>query len=473
MHDAFAASATAPRRIAFLGVGTRGSATSIFEYASAAEDILHLPVHVLLVSPKPSNDVSLASGTHRMFARRFGHKFSFLPGGWPPASSIYDDILQQINATDLYIQKSGDNDGVLSRLPTVRNLVHAVFDATHPHGDVYARNSPSVPGGVPIVPHIVRAAAAEGSDLRDELGISRTATVFCRHGSDETFNIRFVHTAILEVAAMRTNNTHFVFVNTPRFCSACPPNIVHLPAISDETHKSRFIRTCDAMIHARTEGETFGLSIAEFAAHNRPVITSNKSHDHGRARMHLDTLGAAGLYYWNLPSLMTLLLTFDRVAAAQRDWRAYSAYDREPVMRIFERVFLHDPHAKKRAAARPVHNATFEWIASGRQCCGMRGPGVNSSLRFRSNKMVIKGLKGPYELPVDCESICVAAGPRCTHFSHSPNWRACVLCEGCLLSVEGRANFYSSWRRIDPVLDSTRRILCRRGDIPPEECDDP
>lgn len=51
-----------------------------------------------------------------------------------------------------------------------------------------------------------------------------------------------------------------------------------------------FIRTCDAMLHARMSGETFGLAIAEFSAHNRPVLTSSVHHDHHMARSHLDTM---------------------------------------------------------------------------------------------------------------------------------------------------------------------------------------
>ena len=97
------------------------------------------------------------------------------------------------------------------------------------------------------------------------------------------------------------------------------------------------------MLHARREGETFGLAIAEFSAHNRPVITSSAHDDRGRARHHLDTLGKRGLYYDSKESLLRLLRTFDRTAARTGDWRAYTQYAPEVVMQTFRRVFLEAP----------------------------------------------------------------------------------------------------------------------------------
>ena len=43
-----------------------------------------------------------------------------------------------------------------------------------------------------------------------------------------------------------------------------------------------------------TRPQTFGLAVAEFSAHNRPVLTSSVHHDEHGARYHLDVLGAKG-----------------------------------------------------------------------------------------------------------------------------------------------------------------------------------
>ena len=41
--------------------------------------------------------------------------------------------------------------------------------------------------------------------------------------------------------------------------------------------KVKFINTCDALLHARHRGETFGLTIAEFMSKNKPIFTYSGS----------------------------------------------------------------------------------------------------------------------------------------------------------------------------------------------------
>ena len=173
------------------------------------------------------------------------------------------------------------------------------------------------------------------------LGIPQNATVFCRHGGTPTFNIPFVKAAVAQHAGDEPS-AWFLFMNTARFVKE-HPRVRFLAPETDDAAKSRFIRSCDAMLHARREGETFGLAIAEFSAHNRPVITSSAHDDRGRARHHLDTLGKRGLYYDSKESLLRLLRTFDRTAARTGDWRAYTQYAPEVVMQTFRRVFLEAP----------------------------------------------------------------------------------------------------------------------------------
>ncbi len=58
---------------------------------------------------------------------------------------------------------------------------------------------------------------------------------------------------------------------------------------------------------------------------------------------HIETLGKRGLYYDSKESLLRLLRTFDRTAARTGDWRAYTQYAPEVVMRTFRRVFVEAP----------------------------------------------------------------------------------------------------------------------------------
>ena len=48
---------------------------------------------------------------------------------------------------------------------------------------------------------------------------------------------------------------------------------LHVEGLGQQTQKVKFINTCNAMLHARSLGESFGLSCAEFAIKNKPIFT--------------------------------------------------------------------------------------------------------------------------------------------------------------------------------------------------------
>lgn len=251
------------------------------------------------------------------------------------------DLEALLEPMDLYyVQDHGRRPARdLPRPPRGRTAVHCVFVADEPHGDVYAAISTwvaehhGVPGAppCPVVPYMVWLPPVEG-DLRAELGIPPTATVFGRHGGAGTFDLPFVHEEVARAVVTR-DDVWFVFLNTRPFCPP-HPRIVHLPATVDMAQKTRFVQTCDAMLHARAEGETFGLACAEFSIRHKPVMTWLGSRD----RYHIEVLGTKGLYYRDAASLRRLLAGFRPVRG---DFDAYSArFAPEPVMRQFERVFL-------------------------------------------------------------------------------------------------------------------------------------
>ena len=150
-----------------------------------------------------------------------------------------------------------------------------VFDGRVPHGDVYARISPCVPGSCAVVPHLVRPPAGSadlGIELRQRLGIPPDATVFGRHGGALTFDVPFAREAVQEMALACPGRIYFLLLNTAEIEGTVGlPNVIYLPPTADARAKSAFILACDAMLHARQRGETFGLAIAEFAVHNKPV----------------------------------------------------------------------------------------------------------------------------------------------------------------------------------------------------------
>ena len=229
----------------------RGTDTALYDYADCAETQLHMCSYVLYDIASPDN----FHGCIERFSARFHDRLIGVRN-----FDEVDGILAREGIKLLYLIKIVDDRRVLSQLPGVRNMVHAVFFANAPHGDVYARISPCVPRGtnknpqahnheVPVVPHIVRPGNAVGADLRSELGIPPDALVFGRHGGYETFDIPFVHEVVVQLARTRAD-IHFVLVNTAGFSDPLP-NIHHLRKTSDPDRKAAFIRSCDAMLHAR------------------------------------------------------------------------------------------------------------------------------------------------------------------------------------------------------------------------------
>jgi hypothetical protein len=318
----------------------RGTEVALFDYADNAEKLLGVRAFVLYDINAPHN----FEGAVAKFRRRFGDRLLGLHG-W----SQVDPFLKQNSIQHLYQICCNNDREKCSRLPHVRNYIHAVFEAGDPYGDVYAKISPCVPGACPVVPHIVRAATDETDDLRAELGIPPDATVFGRYGGYESFDIDAARAAVLELAracecSSGSQKLFFLFMNTPPLA---PPlrHIIHLERTSDECRKRRFIRTCDAMIHARSAGETFGLAVAEFSACNKPVFTSKLHTDDNTARFHLDTLSRHSplckeLFYTDKAQLVGLFRSFDREKAKRVDWNAYRAFEPAHVMAIFHSTFL-------------------------------------------------------------------------------------------------------------------------------------
>jgi len=215
--------------------------------------------------------------------------------------------------------------------------VHAVFFAHEPHGTVYARISDIVGGlaakdKIASVPYIVSTPMTVG-DMREELNISNGTTVIGRYGSASTFDIPFVQHAVAWISQRRPDII-FLFMNTDGFAPESA-NVRFLPPSSNAVARAQFVNTCDAMLHSRRHGETFGLAVAEFSLANKPVLTFASSMD----LAHVIILGEHALIYHDEQSLKRLLLSFNRSTAGARQWNAYSGYGPKESMKRFIEVF--------------------------------------------------------------------------------------------------------------------------------------
>lgn len=295
-----------------------------------------------------------------------------------------EGILREEKTDFFYCIKNGFNDGVFSR--KVPTGIHAIFRESEFHGDVYAYVSPWLSdvmayGQAPWVPHMVRffeetgdlrvegvSQRPEGGGRWSEVVIPKEATVFGRHGGDDSFDIPWVQETVIAIAR-KNPDFWFLFLNTRQFPGAQNlPNIQFLPPTADAVTKRKFLNSCDAMLHGRIRGETFGLSCLEFAMLGKPVLTYANSPE----RAHLEILGDAAVAYQNAEELKGLLgdvswvkkwkgerveeLRGLRVEEGTSQQRAtinqqpapstkasdsrFKQYEPEAVMKKFEQVFL-------------------------------------------------------------------------------------------------------------------------------------
>lgn len=332
----FIPSETKKTKIAFFinYLSVRGTEVSTFDYADFNETLLGNESIIIINTEYDAikkNEYSIT--TKEKFLKRFEDRVFFC--------STMDEvniILRRENVDIFYAQKAGGRDNKVSRV--CRNAMHAVFPEIEVHGDVYACISswlskvyPSK--RLPFVPYMVRLPDISGT-LHEELHIPQGAVVFGRHGGYDAFDIPFARQAVEEIAK-RHKDWYFVFLSTEKFCNLS--NVIFLPLTADMEYKTKFINTCDVMIHARDRGETFGLACAEFSIKNKAVMTWNGSPE----RNHIDVLGKKGLYYNNKEDLLKLLTycgeNIDEIRS--KNWDAYSRdYNPVTVMNKFNEVFI-------------------------------------------------------------------------------------------------------------------------------------
>lgn len=229
------------------------------------------------------------------------------------------------------------NSGQIESLPTnCKTAVHAVFQFNQPHGNRYAYISEwlsqKMSGGtIPFVPHIVQLPDTT-DNYRGAFNIRADQKVIGRIGGYYTFDIPFVKEYIKRLVNS-TDEYVFLFAGTEPFISH--PNVYFINEFHSPYRKAKFINTCDAMLHARDRGESFGLSIAEFLSLNKPVLAWNGGHDLN----HLDMLKGSGLLYNDEYELNVMIRNIS--AWEQEVWSMrVEQYKPISVMNKFKEVFL-------------------------------------------------------------------------------------------------------------------------------------
>jgi len=262
--------------------------------------------------------------------------------------------LENIKCDYVYNQKAGHYDGDL--VSTAKNLVHAVFPAYAPHGDVYAYISEWLATGIKqgsikceftstpdpstiknellYVPYMVDLPKIN-NDFKDFFNIKKEELVIGWYGGINSFDgeLGIAKQVVIDVAKKR-KDIKFIFVNQEAFCNE--ENTIFVKGTTDLEQKTTFINTCDMMLHARGRGETFGLAVAEFSIRNKPIITYGNS----RERNHIITLGDKGFYYYDYNSLYNILMNIQKSDLKGKEWNCYQSHTPEKVMEKFNNIFL-------------------------------------------------------------------------------------------------------------------------------------
>lgn len=302
----------------------RGTTVAMFDYAYYNQTLLNNKSIIIYDTFNKNNDITSIE--------RFKNNFDVFN-----INGFYeiDNILSSEKCDAVYIIKGGYNDGRVSKV--CKNLIHCIAMAgeEHKHGEVYAYGSYWLAevcsnNRLPAVPYMISLPDIN-ENLRKELNIPDNAIVFGRNGGMDSWDIPFANECIRDILLKR-DDVYFIFQNTPRFLNH--KNVIHIPSTANMEYKVKFINTCDAMLHARYVGESFGLSCGEFSLRNKPIITYGNS----KEKNHYFILKDKGIYYNNKEELDKILSNFKPNSSI--DYNCYKDYNPEKIMSIFKNIFL-------------------------------------------------------------------------------------------------------------------------------------
>lgn len=305
----------------------RGTTVALYDYAYYTRKYLGNESIILYNKNHSANSLDVYN--------KFSKEFKVF--GYDNVSQI-DQILLEEDCDYFFMEKSGKPDGVLSNV--CKNLVHAISicNKNDIHGDKFAMGSEWLSKitnyEIPYVPYIVNLPN-HNDNMREELNIPSGDLVVGRNGGWETFDIQWVKECVDDVLNKR-RDIWFVFQFTQPFIEH--ERVIYLPGTSDLNIKTKFINTCDVMLHARRQGESFGLSCGEFSLRNKPIITWFGSPE----RNHIEVLGDKGLYYENKQDLISLMCNINKKDISDKNWNRYMDFSPSKVVQKFKETYLND-----------------------------------------------------------------------------------------------------------------------------------
>jgi hypothetical protein len=309
----------------------RGVCVSIYDYAFYVREYLDLNPIIVYDLKLENLEISV---------NHFKKEFEVI--GYESFDEV-QKLVDKGNIDYFYAQKYGFDDGI--NVNNSKNLIHSVFsrDLSKVHGDVYAFisewMSQQVEYKITYVPYMINLPSHQES-YRHGFGIPENATVIGRYGGKETFNIDFVKKSIERILEKR-DDIWFLFLNTENRINH--ERCLYFEPVIDLHYKVQFINTCDAFLHARDYGETFGASVLEFACKNKQIITYDNfdlqtSHPLG-GRNHFLYLKENCFSYSNQNDLDEIFLNINRNNPFDTDY-LNKEFSPKSVIEKFEEVFI-------------------------------------------------------------------------------------------------------------------------------------
>jgi len=313
----------------------RGTTNSLVDYAEYNQSILGN--ESTIVYNASFNDEGLDILSNDDVVESIKKRFNVIAYEAGPEKN-FDKLNDIASKYDLfYFQKAGLREN--PEITSTKTANHAVFQYCDPHGDRYAyisewlsiNNKYSHNIDIPFVPYVVDLPPPN-KDLRKELGIPKDKFVYGRHGGQYTFDKGFTWSAIKYIAENR-DDIVFLLANTMKVVEH--PNVIYLEPFFGNQEKSNFVNACDAMIHGRNLGESFGGAICEFLFFNKPVMAWEGGFD----RNHVLLLNSSGLLYTQDTVLSNMLHLKEYVEG--KDFKhIVEPFTPKNVMNKFEEVFI-------------------------------------------------------------------------------------------------------------------------------------
>jgi hypothetical protein len=112
---------------------------------------------------------------------------------------------------------------------------------------------------------------------------------------------------VIKKVVNQNKNIYFLFMNIEKFFNH--KRVIFIKGTFNQSHKVKFINSCDAMLHARSLGESFGLSCAEFAIKNKPIFT----YGYCRQRAHFEICKGNIIPYYSYGDLYSKILNLIKI----------------------------------------------------------------------------------------------------------------------------------------------------------------